>query len=589
PGYSGVDPGDPSQNVYGVVYLFPYNHTPVAEEFAFWTPPVASSSFEGELFAIDPYEAGEITYEFYDPSVSLWVSGDSIASNPMTTTYGEIIFDTISRMFTYTPDTGHYGQDSFIYRVIDADGAYSNEAVVTLKSAVPGDASLDGRVNAADAQILAANWGQSNAKWEMGDFNGDGIVNAIDAAILSTNWGYGEGGGEQTPAAPAFAGQYLYHKLDGSSLPIVEVDPVPMTVTGYAYGIVGVVIDVVNLPGNVTIDASDFVFKIGNTTDVENWSTAPAPSAVIVHAGEGVNGSDRIEIHWADNSIVDQWLQVTVLASGDVALGQDHAFYFGSLRGDTDSDGDCDVFDFDNFSTGWFAGATTAGFREGDFNLDGVVNGVDMSIFAYGWFGDPLVDLNAASVVGQYLYHLTDANGNPIVEQNMTVTGYSGGIVGVAIDIDDLPSHVNPANISANDFLFEVYDAAQSAWVAAPAPTSVSVYLDQGVDGADRIAISWNSGSITAEWLRVRVLDTLLDSEGPGVADYHDFIFGSLPGDVNGNGSVSATDASILGAQWGQTGVGISGGDLNLDGIVDALDAALLSAYWGWQLGTPGE
>jgi hypothetical protein len=57
---------------------------------------------------------------------------------------------------------------------------------------VPGDASGDGKVDAADAQLLATNWGlSSGAGWGNGDFNGDGQVNAADASILAANWGYG--------------------------------------------------------------------------------------------------------------------------------------------------------------------------------------------------------------------------------------------------------------------------------------------------------------------------------------------------------------------------------------------------------------
>jgi hypothetical protein len=50
-----------------------------------------------------------------------------------------------------------------------------------------------------------------------------------------------------------------------------------------------------------------------------------------------------------------------------------------------------------------------------------------------------------------------------------------------------------------------------------------------------------------------------------------------LPGDLNGDGSVNASDlASLLGA-WGT-----AGGDVNGDGTTDAADmAALLNAWTG--------
>ncbi len=55
---------------------------------------------------------------------------------------------------------------------------------------IPGDANRDGAVDAADAAILADNWGQADAKWAMGDFDCDGLVGPKDAAIMAANWGY---------------------------------------------------------------------------------------------------------------------------------------------------------------------------------------------------------------------------------------------------------------------------------------------------------------------------------------------------------------------------------------------------------------
>lgn len=53
--------------------------------------------------------------------------------------------------------------------------------------AIPGDADHDGYVDAADAAILAAHWGDSG-DWQTGDFNNDDVVDAADAAILAANW-----------------------------------------------------------------------------------------------------------------------------------------------------------------------------------------------------------------------------------------------------------------------------------------------------------------------------------------------------------------------------------------------------------------
>jgi hypothetical protein len=51
---------------------------------------------------------------------------------------------------------------------------------------------------------------------------------------------------------------------------------------------------------------------------------------------------------------------------------------------------------------------------------------------------------------------------------------------------------------------------------------------------------------------------------------------GSVPGDLNGDGTVNAADLSILLSNWG----GAGSGDINGDGTVDAADLAALLAAW---------
>ena len=61
--------------------------------------------------------------------------------------------------------------------------------VLTLPQLIPGDANWDGKVDAADAAILAANWQTiGDASWEMGDFNNDGNVDDADATLMAANW-----------------------------------------------------------------------------------------------------------------------------------------------------------------------------------------------------------------------------------------------------------------------------------------------------------------------------------------------------------------------------------------------------------------
>jgi hypothetical protein len=51
----------------------------------------------------------------------------------------------------------------------------------------PGDATLDGRVDFADFQVLRDRWGEGGRWWEDGDFNGNGSVDEDDLALLKRN------------------------------------------------------------------------------------------------------------------------------------------------------------------------------------------------------------------------------------------------------------------------------------------------------------------------------------------------------------------------------------------------------------------
>ena len=57
----------------------------------------------------------------------------------------------------------------------------------------------------------------------------------------------------------------------------------------------------------------------------------------------------------------------------------------------------------------------------------------------------------------------------------------------------------------------------------------------------------------------------------------------SVPGDTNNDGIVNATDAEVLGTNWGRDDatLGAQEGDFNQDGYVNAKDASILAANWG--------
>ena len=60
--------------------------------------------------------------------------------------------------------------------------------ILAMPPPLPGDANLSGRVDDADAAILAAHWHVTGAGSAQGDFSGDGIVDDKNASILGANW-----------------------------------------------------------------------------------------------------------------------------------------------------------------------------------------------------------------------------------------------------------------------------------------------------------------------------------------------------------------------------------------------------------------
>jgi hypothetical protein len=105
--------------------------------------------------------------------------------------------------------------------------------------------------------------------------------------------------------------------------------------TSYARGLNGIIIDVRNLPQGTGLDRSDFQFRAGNSTSPASWSAAPAPASVTVRRGAGAGGSDRVTLVWADGSVRNKWLQVTIRAGSDTGLSRPDVFYFGNMIAET--------------------------------------------------------------------------------------------------------------------------------------------------------------------------------------------------------------------------------------------------------------
>jgi len=115
--------------------------------------------------------------------------------------------------------------------------------------------------------------------------------------------------------------------------------------TSYTKGINGVMVDLDDLPNPAALSASDFEFRVGNDNNPGAWSAAPAPQSITVRENQGINGSDRVTVIWADNdwmtstpepgAIAKQWLQVTVLPTTNTGLPEEDVFYFGNAVGES--------------------------------------------------------------------------------------------------------------------------------------------------------------------------------------------------------------------------------------------------------------
>jgi hypothetical protein len=68
------------------------------------------------------------------------------------------------------------------------------DPLMTWKMLLPGDANMDGVVDAGDLAVMGSfNFGKSinenSLGWSQGDLNGDGFVDMADVALVAASWG----------------------------------------------------------------------------------------------------------------------------------------------------------------------------------------------------------------------------------------------------------------------------------------------------------------------------------------------------------------------------------------------------------------
>ena len=215
-------------------------------------------------------------------------------------------------------------------------GAGTSVVTPASTTPIPGDANLDGRVDAIDFAILAAHYGMTTgATWADGDFNGDGAVNFTDFMILTQHYLQGVGGINpvsaqvpagivwQSPVVITQGGTYIgnWQSLSANT-PAVTIDTSqPVTILNSNIQSRGTLIESSTPHANITVkgtsgwglnpdvygtspgrflDASNF-----NNIDVENNSMAGTSGMEVgYYAGNGT-ASQTITVEYNNALNID--------------------------------------------------------------------------------------------------------------------------------------------------------------------------------------------------------------------------------------------------------------------------------------------
>ena len=154
-------------------------------------------------------------------------------------------------------------------------------------------------------------------------------------------------------------------------------------ITSFTRGINGIMVDLGGGGDHSSINANDFVFKVGNNNAPNTWSAVTATPTISVRVGQGVSGSDRVTITWASGSIANKWLEVQVLPTANTGLTATDVFFWGNKVGDTGQATPAGAFltsGVDKSSVLGSLGPAGGVTRIQDFNRDNTISGVDASV-----------------------------------------------------------------------------------------------------------------------------------------------------------------------------------------------------------------
>lgn len=243
-------------------------------------------------------------------------------------------------------------------------------------------------------------WTQFAATWNSG-FDSSATIRIVNINVMSGGNDFSLDDLAFTVVSEAeIASSYFYHaaytgsgtppwnRLDNSKI-LVKEGTGPQLLTfdnliNTSQGINGIVFDIENLPDAGNLSVEDFEFQMSPTGAFDgvanppaNWQSAPAPSSITVTTGS----PDRVLIQWPDQSIMNRWLRITVLANEETGLAQPETYYIGHLLGETTgpSDGTFTVSFADITSIRAEVGQTVDASSITDIDKNGTVSFADIS------------------------------------------------------------------------------------------------------------------------------------------------------------------------------------------------------------------
>ena len=234
-----------------------------------------------------------------------------------------------------------------------------------------------------------------------------------------------------------------------------------------------------------------------------------------------------------------------------------------------------------------FATADPVEFRI--YAFEGQYGGHDTSLTAFRLNGA------AAGVTGRYVFYNNSAfddEGNGFDDDDAIASNKSALLPGQSATFDNYTNYqrglngimVDLANTggwaTAADFEFRTGNSPDPAtWTESPTPSSVTLRVDEGIGGSDRVTIAFPDGEIQGEWLQVSVQANV----NTGLSAPDVFFFGNAVGESGDRPGVSAqVDGFDYAAARDNHAVIPPGGaientnDHNYDGLVDGTDLAIV-------------